>query len=685
MGEEEFNIQMLKGVGPARAKALNRIGIYTAYDLLTYFPRAYDDRREKKLLRDIEDGETVCCELLISSEPILSYIRKGMELVKLTAVDETGLVNITWFNQSWLKSSFHIGDQYIFYGKFSKKGNRLELNSPEFAPEEQEENTFLRLMPVYPLTMGLTQGYLCRLVKQVLEEYGDRQADVLPLEIRERYHLSSYAYALENIHFPKDEKALELSRKRLVFEEWYVFSCAQSFIRRTRDGMAGIRVPESNLEEFESRLPFTLTGAQKRAVSDLYLDMCSGKRPMSRLVQGDVGSGKTVVAAAGCWLAATAGYQCAVMAPTELLATQHFKTLNYLLKPFNFTVELLTGSMTSKQKKHVYDSLKSGETKVVIGTHALLTETVKFHNLCFLVVDEQHRFGVMQRASLARKGEGVHSLVMSATPIPRTLALMIYGDLDVSVIDELPPGRQTVETFSVKEKMRGRIQQFVRKTVEEGKQVYWVCPVVEDSYDRMELTSAVALAENLKNKVYPDLHVGLLHGKMKAKEKDAVMSAFSEGTIDILVSTTVIEVGVDVPNASLLVVENADRFGLAQLHQLRGRVGRGAVKSYCILFNHGNSELSDKRLKTMTETSNGFTIAETDLRLRGPGDFLGSRQHGLPVFKIADMATDIEVLSLAQQAAGETLQTDPELKNAKHALLKKRMESITDAFEGGLN
>ncbi|MCQ2452925.1 MAG: ATP-dependent DNA helicase RecG, partial [Oscillospiraceae bacterium] len=437
--------------------------------------------------------------------------------------------------------------------------------------------------------------------------------------------------------------------------------------------------------DFESRLPFQLTGAQKRVLKEAFHDMLEGEHPMNRLVQGDVGSGKTVVAAACCWLCGLSDMQSAVMAPTEILAEQHFQTFRALLEPFGMKVELLTGSMPAKEKRAVQARLASGETKVAVGTHALLSDAVSFQNLTLCVVDEQHRFGVLQRACLAHKGQEPHIMVMSATPIPRTLALMIYGDLDISVIDELPPGRQEIETYSVKEKMRTRIEAFARKQIEAGRQVYWICPMVEDKEEDAGLQSAEAKAEKLARQVFPDLRIGLLHGKMKPKEKNSVMQAFAAGELDILVATTVVEVGVDVPNANLIIIENADRFGLSQLHQLRGRVGRGRHASYCVLFDNGGNDVSAERLKVMTQTNNGFTIAETDLKLRGPGDFLGSRQHGLPEMKIASLADDMDLLYAASEAAELLLRADPKLTMENHSDIKRSTDALYAGFAGGMN
>ena len=685
MNGMDTDIRELKGIGPTKAKAFQKLGISRVSDLIRHFPRDYEDRRALKTVAELADGETACTELLITAQPRLSHIRKGLDLVKFTAADETGSVNVTCFNQAWVKNAFSVGETVLFYGRFSRKGNRVEVLNPVYETSGKAGRELLRIMPVYPLTAGINQAAMRRAVEQGLEACGDSFPEPVPKDIRERYALASAAYSYENVHFPKDEQALAVARRRLVFEECYVLACAQQRMRERRTA-SDCRHPEkADPDGFASKLPFTLTGAQNKVIEETFGDMTEGRHPMNRLVQGDVGSGKTAVAAACCWLCAGSGMQAAVMAPTELLAEQHFRTFSSLLEPFGIRTELLVGSMTAKQKKTVYENRETGETDVVVGTHALLSENVRFHDLQLCVVDEQHRFGVLQRADLARKGEAPHLLVMSATPIPRTLALMIYGDLDISVIDELPPGRQTVDTYAVKEDMRPRIEAFARKHVQEGRQVYWVCPMVEASEETPDLRSAEETAERLQTKVFPDLRIGLLHGKMKAADKDEVMKRFSAGEVDILVATTVVEVGVDVPNAALMVVENADRFGLSQLHQLRGRVGRGRDKAYCVLFDSGSGDVSAERLSVMCRTNNGFVIAETDLKLRGPGDFLGSRQHGLPEMKIASLAEDVDVLVRARDAARDTLKEDSGLTKPEHSELKRRIEALYADYDGGMN
>lgn len=685
MADFNTNIQYVKGVGEVRAKAMNKLGIETLGDLISYFPRDYDDRRNIKKISELEIGETVCVSAIVAAPPVLSHIRKGLDLVKFRVVDENGQLNITFFNQAYIKNSFVTGENYYFYGKISGTKSKPEMTNPAFEIVGKADSTMLRIMPIYRLTSGLNQKAMANAVRQGLNACADQFTDVIPNYIREKYSLASAAFSYENIHFPKDGKALSIARDKLIFEEFYVLACAMGRIKSGRKTENGIRVVAADINEFYETLPFELTDAQKRAVHDAYTDMTVGNSPMSRLVQGDVGSGKTVVTAACCWLCAKSGLQSAVMAPTEILAAQHFETFSELLRPFGMRVDLLTGGMSAKQKKSVKESLTNGEIDVIVGTHALLSDTVEFSKLGLAIADEQHRFGVQQRAALAKKGSPPHVLVMSATPIPRTLALIMYGELDVSVIDELPPGRQKIDTFAVKENMRERINAFIRKHVSEGRQAYIVCPMVEEGELPENVKSAEKHAKLLQEKIFPDLRVGLLHGKMKARDKEAVMASFAAGNIDILVSTTVIEVGVDVPNSVLMVVENAERFGLSQLHQLRGRVGRGKHKSYCILFDADGTPVSAERLKVMCETNDGFKISEADLKLRGPGDFFGSRQHGLPEMKIADLAVDMNVLVKAQKAAEETLTADPKLIAHEHKALTMEIERVFARAEGTMN
>jgi ATP-dependent DNA helicase RecG len=540
-------------------------------------------------------------------------------------------------------------------------------------------------MPVYALTAGLSQKNIRSAVRRALGECGDILPDVLPESIVKRYELSRARFAYENIHFPDDAKSLELAQKRLIFEELFVLSAAMRQLRAKRGEKSARCLETPDFSEFFGALAFRPTDAQCRAIEEAAQDMAQS-RPMNRLVQGDVGSGKTLVAAAGCWMAWRSRCQSAFMAPTEILAKQHYKTLSSLLEPLGMHVGLLTGSMTQKQKNAVCGKLQFGEIDLIIGTHALISEGVGFADLALVVTDEQHRFGVDQRSMLTGKGDSPHVLVMSATPIPRTLALIIYGDLDVSVVDEMPPGRTAIETYVVGEKHRRRMYGFVEKLVREGRQAYFICPMVEEGEDPDSgLKSARKYYETIDKEVFPDLRAALVHGKMGSKEKDKAMTAFAAGEIDILVATTVVEVGVDVPNAALIVIENADRFGLSQLHQLRGRVGRGEHQSYCILFRSATGDVSRERLQIMRSTNDGFKIAEEDLKLRGPGDFFGSRQHGLPDLRIANLAADMVLLGHAQSAAANTLRDDPDLALPENRMLKEQIARLFELNEDKMN
>ena len=730
------------GVGETRAKALARLGLRTAGDLVGYFPRSYEDRRERCTIAGAPLDQPVCVEVLLAEEPRLMNIRRGLDVTRMKVVDHTSAMLVSFFNQGYLRQALHRGEEYILYGKVELVGNHRQMTNPHFEPAARPRFTG-RIMPVYPLTAGITNHLLAGLVERALEELPPVE-ESLPEAFRARHRLAGAAESYRAIHFPEDEAALEAARRRFAFEELFYLSLGLALLRERRSRGAGPSFPEADPAGFYALLPFSLTAAQRRAVEEAAADLRS-PRPMNRLVQGDVGSGKTAVAAACAWMAHQAGWQSAMMAPTELLAQQHFHTLTALLEPAHMTVGLLTGSMRAAEKRKVLSALQSGDIHLVVGTHALLSQGVEFQRLGLVITDEQHRFGVEQRAALAAKantpgdppqagrrfcGEGGgHSLpaavdesqgapgaacrageveqraalaakantpgdlsdaapeesfspnvlVMSATPIPRTLALIIYGDLDVSVIDELPPGRKPVQTFLIGESKRQRLYGFVRAQVQEGRQVYLVCPAVEESPDgAWDLKAVNEYARVLREEVFPDLRVGLVHGKLKARDKEAAMAAFTAGETDILVSTTVIEVGVDVPNASLIVIENADRYGLSQLHQLRGRVGRGKHQSWCILVSDNRSPDTRARLKVLTETTDGFKIAEEDLKLRGPGDFFGARQHGLPALRVANLNTDTRVLKEAQEAAAGLLAEEPDLSRPEHHALLERVRRLFD-------
>ncbi len=684
MADLNTPVRYLKGIGEKKALALNKLGVFSLYDLISFFPRKYEDRSRICPIAAAPEGEGVCIRAMVADVPRLSRIRRGMDLVKLRAVDDSGSVDITFFNQSYAKDNLHRGESYNFFGRMEFKGGRRCMANPVYEPVERAGQVTGCIVPVYRLSSGLNQRSIMQAVRQGLDCCLETLPDALPEDVRRRCRLAQVRYAYENIHFPPDFEALELARRRLIFEELFVLSCALGSMHRQRSRDEGIRLRPVDMDRFWASLPFRPTQAQLRAVGQAAEDMCSGA-VMNRLIQGDVGSGKTLAAAALIWLCAENGYMSAFMAPTEILAQQHYDTLSSMLSPFGLRVGKLTGSMGAREKRLIKAQLQKGELDLIIGTHALFSQDVEYSKLALVVTDEQHRFGVNQRSALISKGGRPHVLVMSATPIPRTLALIIYGDLDISVIDQLPPGRQKVDTFAVNESYRARLNGFIRKQVQEGRQVFVVCPMVEENEElNIKLKSAQEHAAQL-SALFPDMKVACIHGKMKAKDKDDTMSAFVAGDIQILVATTVIEVGVDVPNASLMIVENADRFGLSQLHQLRGRVGRGQHKSYCILVSDNDSPEVKSRLNIMCKTGDGFKISEEDLRLRGPGDFFGSRQHGLPEMHVADLGADVNVLQQAQEESRRLLESDPGLQLPEHRILRDKVEQLYKANSAGFN
>ena len=684
MADLGTNVRYVKGIGEARAAALEKLGITTLGDLIAYFPRGYEDRTQVRPIRELTAGESVCVRGMVAADLTAYRISGGRTIAKTRVVDDSGSLDLVFFNMEHRRDALHQGDVCVFFGKVEDNLRRKQMINPLFEPEGRQQVTG-RIMPIYPLTAGVTQGLMARAARQGLDACRELLPDVLPDEVRQAHKLCYVNYAYENIHFPASPEALEVARRRLVFEELFLLTCGLQLLRQRRRDVAGPACRRMSMEPFYRRLPFALTGAQRRAIADAVEDMVSGK-PMNRLCQGDVGSGKTVVAAACIWFAVESGWQTALMAPTEILARQHYQGLAPLLARFSIRCALLTGSTRAKERREILAGLADGSIDLCIGTHALLTEDVQYRKLGLVVTDEQHRFGVNQRAALSQKAEDPHMLVLSATPIPRTLALVIYGDLDVSVIDELPPGRQKVDTFALGESYRPRVQAFIRKLAAVGQQIFIVCPLVGEADQIPDERKAVtAYARQLQEQVFPDLRVAVLHGKMKPREKEKVMAAFAAGESDILVSTTVVEVGVDVPNATCMVVENADRFGLSQLHQLRGRVGRGKAKSYCILLSDSQNEETRARLKVMTQTNDGFRISQEDLRLRGPGDFFGQRQHGLPAMKIADLSCDMRLLDEAQTAARQLMERDPELTDPAHRPLRRRIRQLFDTNADMLN
>ncbi len=640
------DIKNLPGVGEKRAAAFSKLHIATFGDLLAHYPRTYENRKTCKKIIELEHEETTCVKAVVFSAVKTTVIRKNLRIHTAKVSDGTGTLELVWFNNRFIEQRLKKGETYIFYGKV-RLSPKKQMQTPLFELPEKQVQTG-RIFPVYPLTEGLTDAFIASCTERVLTVLHDQIKDPLPLSIRKTYGLCDLETALFNIHFPTDRAAYESARHRLAFEELFFFQTALLSIKERSKNLTPASMTAS-CKPFIDSLPFALTGAQQRVISELATDL-AGKIAMNRLVCGDVGSGKTAVAATAMYIAVKSGFQAAFMAPTEILATQHFKSLSAFFAKHDIKLELLLGSMTSGARKKALERLASGESQVAVGTHALLSEGVHFENLGLAITDEQHRFGVNQRRLLSDKGKNPHVLVMSATPIPRTLALIVYGDLDVSLIDELPPGRQKIETYLVTESYRNRIYAFIQKELLAGRQAYIVCPLVEES-EQMDLQAATEYTESLKNTPLAGYQIGLLHGKMKNSEKDAVMAQFKNGNLPLLVATTVIEVGVDVPNATVMLIENAERFGLSQLHQLRGRIGRGKHKSYCILMNQSHHETAKKRLSVMRTESDGFKIAEADLKQRGPGEFFGTRQHGLPGFKIANLYSDMPLLKQTTKAA----------------------------------
>lgn len=662
------DIRYLKGVGEKRAELLRKKGIDTVGALLRFYPRAYLDWRNVTPIAECPFNENVCIRAKVVTPIKENYIRKEMTLYKFNIADESAFAEVTLFNQRFLAEKLREGGTYLFYGKLGGSFVIRQMSSPEI-----REGNFNGIEPIYISSGKLSTKGIEALVKNALSS-GVSFTDILPDSVKKSNGLCDLDFAINNIHFPALPESLERANKRLVFEELFVLQTGLSFLKSKKRGLTGFTVNTASVEEFKALLPFTLTDAQDRVIGECLADMTSG-RPMNRLVQGDVGSGKTAVAAALCFSAARSGFQSALMAPTEILAEQHYRTLSAITENCGISCALLTGSMTKKQKNAVKSALKNGETDVVVGTHALLTDDVKFNELGLVITDEQHRFGVAQRGRLSAKGKNPHTLVMSATPIPRTLGLIIYGDLDISVIDGYPKGRQQIDTYCVTSAYHKRVYKYIRKFLDEGRQGYIVCPLVEEN-EELSAVSANEYYEALKNGEFNGYSVGLLHGKMKPKEKDEVMRRFADGEIRLLVATTVIEVGIDVPNAVIMVIENAERFGLSQLHQLRGRIGRGQFKSVCILISDSKSEDTEKRLKVIKDCRDGFKIADEDLKLRGPGDFLGSRQHGLPDMRIADIFADSETLHLAGREAERLLKADPRLEKPENKALRAEIAEL---------
>ena len=673
-------ISMLRGIGPAKQKLFAALNIFTLEDLICHFPRGYEDRTQLVTISQLEADRPACFRATVMNTPRTNHIRKGLDLTKVQVADHSGRLNLTFFNAKYAVEHLEYGREYFFYGTLTGDFTGYGMTNPIFEAVDSQAVITRRVMPIYPLTAGLTNAAVLKAVQQALAVC-DPPEEVLPAALRQRYGILGAEEAYHIIHQPASMAQAKEARKRMIFEEFFVFSAGLALMRAARAEKRTAPYENTDLASFYAGLPFTLTGAQQRAIEEILADLKKGT-PMNRLVQGDVGSGKTMVAAAAACCAARNGKQTALMAPTEILAEQHYASLSALFAPMGITVALLTGSMTVKEKRSVRQALEEGTVQIAVGTHALISESTVFHDLGLVITDEQHRFGVGQRSRLSAKGDAPHLLVMSATPIPRTLALLMYGDLDVSILDELPPGREAVDTFLVGESYRVRINAFIRKQVAEGHQCFVVCPAVEEN-DALDVKSATVWAQTLQQTVFPDLRVALLHGQMKGAEKEAAMAAFARQEADVLVATTVIEVGVDVPNATLMVIEDADRFGLSQLHQLRGRVGRGKSKSYCILTTHNRNAETLQRLKALCKTTDGFKIAEEDLKLRGPGDFFGSRQSGLPAFHMADLDFDLELLKQAQQASVQWIEEGQDTPES--AALRKRVGTLFSRAEGTMN
>jgi len=681
----ETEVQYVKGVGTKLAQVLSKLNLYTLGDLLFHLPRRYEDRRQFRKIAHARAGDAVTVSGKLVTVDNMKV--RNLTLTKAYLDDGSGVLELVWYNQPYMKDTLNKlrNSQIVAYGVVKESPYGLQMETPEWEdlPDGADPDSLLsvnRIVPIYPLTEGIRQKRMRQILWNAVQ-YAHLAPEILPRSVRERLGLMPIQHALQQIHFPDSEQAIDPARQRLVFEEFFLMQLGVGMQRqRTRQerGIA-MRIDADRLNEMLHRIvPFELTNAQRRVIGEIWSDMAQ-PHPMNRLLQGDVGSGKTIVAAAAILAAVDNQYQAAIMAPTEILAEQHYINLHRLFQPLGISVELLVGRLSNKQRQQARERIATGRGMVAVGTHALIQEGVEFARLGLAIVDEQHRFGVLQRAALRDKGVMPHVLVMTATPIPRTLTLTLYGELDVSIIDELPPGRKPVRTHWKTPEERLKVYAGVRKLVEQGRQAYVICPLIDES-DKLQVRAAEQMAEHLQNDVFPDLRVGLLHGRMKPAEKEAVMDAFRAGELQILVSTTVIEVGVDVPNAAAIVIEDADRFGLAQLHQLRGRVGRSEHQSYCVLIANPKSDDGQRRMEIMTRTNNGFLIAEEDLRIRGPGEIYGTRQSGVPSFRVADLVKDMRLLEVARQEAFRLLESDPDLSRPEHAALREAVERFRHRF-----
>jgi len=670
-------IENIRNVGKKTLEKLRMMHIQTLEDLITHFPRDYEDRTEINTISQLIDGESCTFKASIASIPINTKF-KAKVITNVEVSDDTGEAEVTWFNQPYIQKVLKPGVEYIFVGKVRRAFGKLRVESPKYELANKSELMIAgRIVPMYPLTYGMSQHNLQKIIKNALEKLSGTLIDIFTEKVRDKYNLAEYNYAIKNIHFPYNDEAYNKAKRRLIFEELFIVQAALLYIKdKLKNDIKGIKfsIP-SDIDSLEKALPFELTGAQKRVVDEIKIDMQTEKI-MNRLVQGDVGSGKTVIALMAMYICVKNNYQVAMMAPTEILAVQHYEFLTKYLERLDIKTGLLVGSLTKKQKEDMYDKLKNGQIDVIIGTHAIIQESLEFNNLGLVITDEQHRFGVDQRLKLTDKGENPDIIVMTATPIPRTLGLILYGDLDISIIDELPKGRQKIDTHHVNSSYKERMYNFVKEQIEQRRQVYVVCPMVLENEEMSELESVITYTENLNKTHLGKYKIEYIHGKMKAKEKNDIMTRFKNNEINILVSTTVIEVGISVDNATMMIIENAERFGLAQLHQLRGRVGRGLHKSYCILVTDAKGKIIRERMNVMKNTNDGFIIAEKDLELRGTGDFFGTKQHGLPEFKIANLYEHTDILKESQQAAREMIEMDKCLSNEENKNIKEKIENI---------
>ncbi len=667
------SISEIKNIGEQRTKKLNKLGVFTIEDLIEYFPRDYDDRSHITKISEIKLNQVNTIKGRLIAKPETMRM-KSIQITKARIEDNGAILELVWFNQPYLKNTLKPKAEYMFTGKVCEKYARLQMENPDYEIIDNGEllNSG-RIIPIYASTYKFSQKLFRGLIFEILKEIKGQLEEFIPDTVRKNFNLCERSFAIENIHFPKNDESFFLARKRLVFEELFLLQMRLLQLKgNIKKRKSGAVFNNLSYNEIKERFGFELTNAQKKVINEITEDFKTNTA-MNRLIQGDVGSGKTAVAMTAAFIAVKNGFQCAMMAPTDVLANQHYESFKSIFEPLNINCVLLSGAQKKKEKNEIYEKIKNSQADIIIGTHAVIQDAVKFNALGLVITDEQHRFGVNQRNLLAEKGNNPHILVMTATPIPRSLALILYGDLDISIIDEMPPGRKKIDTISVNTNYRSRVYNFIIKNASEGRQSYIICPMIEEGENK-ELKAVIEYTQKLKDEVFYNIRVECIHGKMKSADKQEIMKEFSEGKIDVLISTTVIEVGINIPNATIMLIENAERFGLSQLHQLRGRVGRGADKSYCILISDSKNKITAQRLKVMTQTENGFEISEKDLELRGPGDFFGTRQHGIPELKIANLYKDIPILKEVQKAAQWLYSVDPDLKLDENQKLNKRIE-----------